>query len=276
MNHYAINGFAEGVTVGSGSVWRYLTRTGRRPTWSSTRRRPTPLVAARADTDRADQAPVSVGMSTPADLMDLDPHQCALLVLGCQPGILDELTDPEPLILKTNAVIDIVRRHGGHISFVRLAIDTLDYQFIPTTNKEFSALARQGRFQKGTPEADIHRALAVQPADLVFRSTRLGAFSTTDLDEQLTNLGVTTLIIAGAHTSGVVLSTVREAADRDYRLILLTDCCADRDVSTHELLMARIFPRQVEMTTVTDMYKSLATNTAEQQRNSIAGGTAQV
>jgi nicotinamidase-related amidase len=103
----------------------------------------------------------------------------------------------------------------------------------------------------------------------------LGAFSTTDLDEQLTNMGVTTLIVAGAHTSGAVLSTVREAADRDYRLITLADCTTDRDPETHRLLMARILPRQVEITTAAGLYNALAANDVEKLRNSSNGEKSQ-
>jgi nicotinamidase-related amidase len=57
-----------------------------------------------------------------------------------------------------------------------------------------------------------------QPGDLVVRKTRVGAVSTADLDRQLRDRGIDTLVLAGISTSGVVLSTLIEAADRDYRL----------------------------------------------------------
>lgn len=193
-----------------------------------------------------------------ADLDDLEPTQCALLVLGCQPCVLARTPAADALIMKTNAAIDIVRRYGSYVGFTRVAIGDAGYRFIPSTNKEFSALAQDRRFQDGTREVELHPALAVQPGDMIVQATRLSAFSTTDLDEQLTNLGVTTLIIAGVDTTGVVLSTVREAADRDYRLIVLSDCTADPDVEAHDLLMSRIFPRQAEITTVGKLYRWLA------------------
>jgi len=40
---------------------------------------------------------------------------------------------------------------------------------------------------------------------------------------------VTRLVLTGIATSGVVLSTLREAADRDYELTVLADGCADAD-----------------------------------------------
>lgn len=210
---------------------------------------------------------------TPTGPVEVDPKECALLVTGCQPGVLDSLTASDNLLLKINAAIDIVRLHGGHIAFSRMAFDDLDFRFTPTTNREFSELAQQGRFRNHTPESAIHQSLAVQPTDIVVRTTRLGAFSTTDLDEELTNLGVTTLIVSGAQTSGTVLSTVREAADRDYRLIILSDCCADPDNETHRSLMTRIFPRQAEITTAAELYLSLAADKVDKQREAAAGQT---
>ncbi|MCG7578627.1 cysteine hydrolase [Mycolicibacterium sp. OfavD-34-C] len=176
------------------------------------------------------------------------------------------MPDADNLVLKINAAIDIVRLHSGHIVFTQMAFDDLDFRFTPTTNREFSPLAREGRFRNHTAESAIHPAVAVHPNDITVRTTRLGAFSTSDLDEQLTNLGVTTLIVSGAHTSGTVLSTVREAADRDYRLVILSDCCADPDTEIHQFLMARIFPRQAEITSAAELYLSLAADKAGKQR----------
>lgn len=65
--------------------------------------------------------------------------------------------------------------------------------------------------------AELHPAVALRSEAIQLRTTRFGVFCSGDLDEQLTNHGVTTLIIVGCHTSGSVLTTIREAADRDYR-----------------------------------------------------------
>lgn len=54
-------------------------------------------------------------------------------------------------------------------------------------------------------------------------------------------------ILAGISTSGVVLSTVRDAADRDYRLYVLEDATADPDVEIHAALTTKVFPRQADV-----------------------------
>jgi nicotinamidase-related amidase len=83
--------------------------------------------------------------------------------------------------------------------------------------------------------------------------TRVGAFSTTDLDAQLRERGIDTLILAGISTTGVVLSTVRDASDRDYRVVVLADATADPEAEVHEFLIDRIFPRQADVITVAQL-----------------------
>ena len=58
---------------------------------------------------------------------------------------------------------------------------------------------------------------------------------------------VTGLVLGGIATSGVVLSTVREAADRDYELTVLEDLCLDGDDEVHRVLTQKVFPRQADV-----------------------------
>lgn len=191
---------------------------------------------------------------------DLDPSQCALLVLDCQPEALRSVENSRALMFRTNSAIEMMRRLCGHVAFTRLAFEDCDYRFTPSTNKEFAALAAERRLRNGTSGAELHPGLAVTPSDIVVRKTRLGAFSTTNLDEMLTNLGVTTLILTGIHASGAVLSTVREAADRDYRLIVLADCISDTDMATKQMLMEQVFPRQARVLTSSRLERALTSH----------------
>jgi nicotinamidase-related amidase len=78
----------------------------------------------------------------------------------------------------------------------------------------------------------------------------VSAFAGSDLDVVLRGLGAGTLVLAGIATSGVVLSTLRQAADLDYRLIVLADACLDADPEVHRVLTEKVFPRQAEVSTV--------------------------
>ena len=58
-------------------------------------------------------------------------------------------------------------------------------------------------------------------------------------------------------TSCVVLSTVRHAADTDYRLVVVEDACADRDDEVHRVLTGKVFPRQATVTTTAELVAAL-------------------
>jgi nicotinamidase-related amidase len=73
---------------------------------------------------------------------------------------------------------------------------------------------------------------------------RVSAFAGSDLAQILRGDDVDHLVVAGITTSGVVLSTVREAADLDYRITVLADLCLDADEEVHRVLTEKVFPRQ--------------------------------
>jgi nicotinamidase-related amidase len=110
------------------------------------------------------------------------------------------------------------------------------------------------------PGAAIHPSLAPQPDDIIVTKHRVGAFTGTDLDMILRAQDIDTLILFGIYTSGVVLSTLRHlrlAADADYRIIVLKDCCADPDAEVHACLMDKIFPRQPTVVSASEFLEAI-------------------
>jgi nicotinamidase-related amidase len=187
-------------------------------------------------------------------LPTIDPKHTALLVMDYQPGIVGSLPDPDALISRGAEAIALVRQHGGQVGYVRVAFEDADYDAIPATSGMGAAVAAMGKaLHADSPTTAVHDQVAPEPGDVVVRKTRVGAFSTTDLHDQLRARDVTTLILAGVSTSGVVLSTVRDAADHDYRLFVLADACADREEDVHAFLTERIFPRQAEVMMVAEL-----------------------
>jgi nicotinamidase-related amidase len=121
-------------------------------------------------------------------------------------------------------------------------------------------VAAAGRpLHSDSPATAVHDCVAPEPGDIVVRKTRVGAFSTTDLHDQLRDRGITTLILAGISTSGVVLSTVRDAADRDYEVLVLADASADPEPGIHDFLTEKIFPRQARVITTAELKDLLST-----------------
>ena len=183
-------------------------------------------------------------------LPNVDPRRTALLVMDYQAGILGRLGDAEPLLSCAADAIAVVRGRGGQIGYVRVAFDDADYDAVPPHSR-FASIGPE--MHSDSAATAIHDAVAPEPGDITVRKTRVGAFSTTDLDQQLRDRGITTLILAGISTSGVVLSTVRDAADRDYQVLVLADACADPVPGVHEFLTEKIFPRQAHVITSAEL-----------------------
>ena len=118
---------------------------------------------------------------------------------------------------------------------------------ISDRNKTFSQRKRSGQPPVADPNQLIHPSVSPIEGEVVVGKHRVNALYGTGLDVVLRANDVETLIILGYATSGVVLSTTRYAADLDYRLVVVEDCCADQDPEVHDFLTARIFPRQADV-----------------------------
>jgi nicotinamidase-related amidase len=190
----------------------------------------------------------------PSTLPAIEPARTALLVMDYQAGVLNRIGDADALLERTARAIDLVRGRGGQIGYVRVAFEDADYDAIPATSMMGARVAGAGRaFHADSPATAIDERVAPRPGDVVVRKTRVGAFSTTDLDDQLRRRGIDTLLLAGLSTSGVLLSTVRDAHDRDYRVFVVADLSADPEPDVHEFLTQRIFPRQAHVITSADL-----------------------
>lgn len=110
------------------------------------------------------------------------------------------------------------------------------------------------------PAAAIHERLAPQDGDIIVRKIRHGGMSTTGLDQQLRERGITTLVVSGTSTSGAVLSTVIDAADRDYQLYVLSDGVADPDTEVHNVLLHHVFPSRAHIIDTTELHTLLRTD----------------
>jgi biuret amidohydrolase len=79
---------------------------------------------------------------------------------------------------------------------------------------------------RGEPGHEIIPELAPLPAEPVIDKPGKGAFWATDLHALLTQLGIRQLVVAGVTTEICVHTTVREANDRGYDCLVLSDCVA--------------------------------------------------
>ncbi len=132
------------------------------------------------------------------------------------------------------------------------------YVEVSDRNKTFSERKRTGGPANADPLKVIHPQMQPAEGEPVCGKHRVNALFGTELAMILGARNVDTLILLGYATSGVVLSTTRYAADADYRLFIVEDCCADNDPAVHDFLCAKIFPRQADVVQSADLIKALA------------------
>ncbi|MFJ3665136.1 MFS transporter [Streptomyces sp. NPDC090106] len=194
------------------------------------------------------EPPVSTPATTPANpTPTLTPSRTALLAMDFQNGIVPLAPDADALVERVKGAIADVRAAGGTIGYVRVAFTEDDWAAVPATNKNFSAVAAARRLHHEDPATTIDARIAPEDDDIVVRKIRYGSVSTTDLHERLSERGIDTLVLAGISTSGVVLSTLMDAADRDYRVFVLTDGVADPDPETQRVLVEKVFPSRAHL-----------------------------
>jgi len=173
----------------------------------------------------------------------------ALLVMDIQPATMAMMGEAASGFSTTlKKAIAAARRKDILVLFVvvgfRKGFPELTAQ---TSNVSFAAL--KGGGMAGLENPTVDPSVDPQPDDIVITKRRVSAFAGSDLEVILRGHHVSHLVLTGIATSGVVLSTLREAADKDYRLSVLSDACADRDPEVHSVLLGKVFPRQAEVLT---------------------------
>jgi nicotinamidase-related amidase len=188
----------------------------------------------------------------------LDPRRTALLVMDFQRTIVERIaSDPAVLLDRTARLLAAARTAGLRVIFVGVGFRD-GYPEVSARNQSFATIRTTGAFLSSAAGSEIHPAVAPAEGEVVVTKHRVSAFAGTDLDMILRANDVDTLVLAGIATSGVVLSTTRHAADADYRLVIVRDCCADADEEVHRVLTEKIFPRQATVMTAEALMKSLA------------------
>jgi nicotinamidase-related amidase len=110
---------------------------------------------------------------------------------------------------------------------------------------------------EGTPGAEIVAELAPHPGDVVVTKHTTSPFHSTDIGVYLRRFGISTLILTGYSTTGVVEGILRDARDQDYDCVVVRDCCAAATVQEHEVCMDLVFPRMAWVATVDEVVRSI-------------------
>ncbi len=187
--------------------------------------------------------------------MEQNTNNTALLVMDVQQFTIGMLQGGEAYLAILSKAVENARAKKIPIIYVVIGFRE-GYPEINQASKTFSRIKNTPDLRFDTEEAmKVHVAVAPVKGDITVVKKRVSAFSGSDLEIVLRSMGIRHIVLTGIATSGVVLSTLREAADKDYIATVLSDCCADMDEEVHRVLTTKVFPRQADVLTLEEWTK---------------------
>ncbi|MGB6156899.1 MAG: isochorismatase family cysteine hydrolase [Acidobacteriaceae bacterium] len=189
----------------------------------------------------------------------LNPANTAVLSMDMQAGIVSIYAGSDDGVTSRAAqVLGRCRERGLTVIHVQVGFRPGLPEVSPR-NALFAAIRTSERHQQlfQGDAGKIHPAVAPVGDDIVIVKHRISAFTGTDLDMILRAKDIDTLVMFGIATSGVVLSTLLDAVDADYRVIVVKDCCADQEADVHSVLLEKFFPRRSTVVTAEELLENL-------------------
>jgi nicotinamidase-related amidase len=168
----------------------------------------------------------------------------ALVIMHYQADVFAILfgEQPSPLLDQCNALIRRWRVTGRPVLLPNFFLGP-QYEHASPSNRLISSIVPTGRFRNAQPM----KGLAIERDDVFYACPRASVFYGTTLDADLRARGISTLVMAGISTTGVVLSSITWASDADYDVRLVQDCCYDPDQAAHEALFRTGFGGRVQV-----------------------------
>jgi nicotinamidase-related amidase len=164
-----------------------------------------------------------------------------LLVVDMQNDFLDgwAAAARESLVRSTHDLVLLIRSHGFPVVWVRQEFEAdLSDAFRETKARRISITI------KGTSGCEIVPHLPVARNDPVIVKKRYSAFFRTKLEDVLAELRPDTLILAGINTHACIRMTAIDAYQRDWPVIIASDCVGSYDEEHHAITL-RYLQREI-------------------------------
>lgn len=157
---------------------------------------------------------------------------------GKTPGCAKMFAEND-LLNKANSLLKHARRNDWLIVWVKVCF-TQDYVEVGPYSPVFNAAKKFKAYQIGSWGAELIEGLDFQEGDCVVLKNRINAFYNTNLDLLLRANQIEELYIGGVSTEMAIQATSRDAHDRDYKVNIISDLCANATKELHDASLAML------------------------------------
>jgi ureidoacrylate peracid hydrolase len=171
----------------------------------------------------------------------IHPRHTAVIVVDVQRLFTDLFPRPvSPPLDETLAnmehFLDVTRASSVPILFVRTIVPPGDHS---VTTQEWGAYMRQN-LEPGSPGVEWEPRVSPQAGEMQIVKQRYSSFLGTALEETLRSLGVQTVVALGLTTEICVGTTVRDAWQRDFKTVTVSDCTSEAGAGRYEAALATL------------------------------------
>jgi nicotinamidase-related amidase len=186
--------------------------------------------------------------------LQLNPKKTALVLIDLQNAIVGMNPVPHTaaqVVQNSKKLADAFRVHGAPVVYVR--VDLNDFMKLPVDQPHNLG-------DKPVPAAasEITPSAGFQHGDILVTKRHWGAFTGTDLEQQLKSRSIDTVVLTGISTNAGVESTARQGTGLGFAFVLVEDACSSQNAEHHRFAFENIFPRLTRVRSTDEVLASLA------------------
>jgi ureidoacrylate peracid hydrolase len=178
----------------------------------------------------------------------VEPASTAVLVVDLQNDLCSaggtwprrgyDLTTMAAVVSNTRRLLEAAHGAGVPVIYIQMSklpeLRSMSPVYLRFLTDKCGLAPEEIGCEPGTWGAEIVPEIAPQPGDIVLQKWRSSAFVGTPLDLILRSNGIQTVVVCGVATNACVESTVRDAFNSDYYVVLAEDCVGAYDLRLHQ------------------------------------------
>jgi nicotinamidase-related amidase len=172
------------------------------------------------------------GKTIYSDIQEIvDPAHTALVVWDVQKMLVDFIFNKQEFMNNINLLVESARRTKIPIFYTSIEMLPTKYESsarLYTYNKMFA------RMQRSMPEErDMSIAVDRKEGEIIITKHTASIFIGTDFERMVRNAGITTIVFTGISTELGVESSARDALNRDFYPVIVSDAASSSDKDAH-------------------------------------------